>query len=132
MTNKELIQKIKNIDNLYDYDLQNKQVALTQKTLREFVNQVNDDDENTPFDLSTGDYDLYIDEIAEMCTPSTYSELTGWLAYDNEHIFLLNECVDDTGDDLLGFNIISELSNTITNVLKWELITILTNITKQE
>lgn len=135
ITNKNLINKLQDYKKAMDFtDLSNKDHNLTIATINQFtdliaVNDV-DDDINTPFDIPTDtmldEYDDLIAEIAETCTPKTYSQLTAWLHYHNDHIALIDDYTA-----IYGFHsIINSLAETITNTLKQDLITILTNITK--
>ena len=139
ITNKELINKLQQID-LFDFDLSNKDLFLSKKVLNQFIDliAVNDinDNSNAPFEIPLNfidnfEYNDLIQEIAETCTPQTYSQLTAWLAYDNEHIRLIEEYYANTfQDDYKGINLVNIISNTITNALKQDLLSILTNITK--
>lgn len=141
ITNKNLIQKLKDYKQNMDFrELSNKDHNLTIETINQFINLISvndiDDDTNAPFEIPINfidnfEYDDRITEIAEHVSPYKYSDLTAWLAYDNEHIRLVDEYVYNTQEnDYKGINLANIISNTIINALKQDLIKILTTITK--
>ena len=133
MTNKQLIEKLETINKMEvigKYQLLNQDSNLIMQVIDIFINNIDDqeDDQDETFDIDT--IDSYIREVINQVTEHMmYSDLTVWLHYDNKHIDLVDDYVRQYADDIkaVDFNLKYILDDTLTHVLKEDLLTIINN-----
>lgn len=134
MTNKQLIQKLKTdrYELLQDIELSNMDTDLTLQSIDMFTNDIDDNesglDGNEEFDIN--EIDDYVDDVIQEISPITYSRVTAWLYYSNDHISLVNKAVEENMDNLEVFDIIYFISLALDEALRDDLLKIIYKITK--
>lgn len=134
MTNQELINKLQKIDksNLTEtYGLSNKNHNLTIESINAFLSCFGEEDRRDD-EFFIEDFEDYIQKIADMTTLSEDTQCLKWLAYDISHYNLVNDYIkqqDYDTDYMQDFDIVNEISNTITWNIDKDLYTIIQTIT---